>query len=115
MTLRERFKWMLEHCGYRVGYHAIDALALARAEQYADNNDWVYEWEDDTCADLSWWDEDKPIPDNLRVDICVLWDICPECSAKTTPLASLGGISYYDYDDDYPRLIEAELALEAIT
>ena len=105
MTKLERaFHFFFENAGYIVGQRAACALSLARAEQYAEDNDWkaVWEWDDD--ADLSWMSDDERQQEH-EVLGCVLKD------AAGNVLASLWGI--VDADSNYRRVIEAELAAEA--
>lgn len=107
-NLINRFRFFHAHAGYRVGFRAVDALSLARAEKAAAELDWTYAWEYDPDADWSWLDQDcfKSERDKEHcVETCQLFD------ANGEQLDCLGGI--FDADKDYRRVVEAELALEA--
>jgi hypothetical protein len=81
------------------------AMELAQAEQYARNLGWEFEWEWD--PDLSWMTDEEREHDH-EVLCCRIPD--PENSRYS--LASLCGIT--DPDSSYRRVIEAELASEAL-
>jgi hypothetical protein len=81
------------------------AQALARAEAEAETRGWTVDWEDDPEE----WQGDTERP--FEVLTAVLRD------ADGTVLASLGGVGMtgnQKTDHDYGRVIEAELALEAV-
>lgn len=99
------YRFFFANAGYIVGERARCALTLARAEQYAHHNDWNTEWEWDEFPDLSWMSEREQKEDH-EVLVCVLKD------ADGNVLASLCGI--VDADNAYRRVIEAELAAEAL-
>lgn len=113
--LKEPFRFFSENAGYAVGRRAIGALALARAEQWAEENDVRFDWEYDEAyeeyadaqGDHAGWcsKERQGIPHTHRV----LW-----CGARkgNDILASLAGI--IDPDWKYSRVVEAELAFEAM-
>ncbi len=101
-TLRA-YRFFFEHAGYIVGHRAECALNLARAEQYARDNEWDAEWVADDDADLSWMsDEEQRQPHDVLG--CILRD------ADGNVLGSLWGIT--DPDNDYMRVVAAELASE---
>jgi hypothetical protein len=108
--LRKRYDFFKKHGGGRVGHAAEDAFNLARAERIAETLDWDFEWKNEEED----WEEflgDVPREDVSRIEYCVLKD------DKGKVLASLGGIMFgYDaeHNRDYPRVVEAELALEAL-
>jgi hypothetical protein len=58
-VFRERFQFFFEHAGYIVGQRAQCAIALARAEEYADTEEldcvWEYEQEDPDLGDHEYW------------------------------------------------------------
>lgn len=90
---------------------AATARRLAAAEQYCDAHNWRIEWQDDWslgCSHAEFYgtgsayDEGEP----STCEIAVLYD------ADNNILASLGCID--DVDDNYRRVIRAELALEAM-
>jgi hypothetical protein len=115
MTKTEQFFY--EHAGYSVAQGETEAQgrergarALAEAEAYAQEHDWQYAWEHD-------------------IDGCIGCECdSPECACSTgTPhetlvcilrdadgkmLESLGSIC--DPSREYGRVVEAELALEAM-
>lgn len=104
-SMLRAYRFFFEHAGYVVGQRAQCALALARAEQHARDNDWTGDWVDDDCADLSWMsDEDQRQPHEVLG--CILRD------PSGHVLGSLWGIT--DPDRAYMRVIEAELASEAV-
>lgn len=101
------------NAGGIVGENAKGALAMARAERYAMEHNWEYYWEDDPegcigadCGETESCDhaccQGKP-------------HTCLHCQLVTpagTVLASLGSICEPTYK--YRRVVEAELALEAM-
>jgi hypothetical protein len=101
-----------------VGQATKGALDLARAEREMQRRGWVVTWEDDQDADLSWMD-DKERERPHEVYVAVLWNTDPEPGymgrhhMKATALASLGGI--VDPSREYRRVVEAELASEALS
>lgn len=125
--LRNAFAFFKAHAGGIVGEAAKGALALARAEAWAQTNAYSdvtgtgleYVWEFDEFADWSWLEQDF-IPQSERdkeheVTQVALVRVtkCTECGKETREtLASLGGI--FDADANYRRVIEAELALEVM-
>lgn len=95
-------------------------LDLARAEREASRRGWVVTWEPDNDADLSWMDDEQR-KESHEVYVAVLWDTDPSAFSETWGrsrraqehvLASLGGI--VDPDQKYMRVVEAELASEAL-
>lgn len=93
----------------RMGYGAGQALEMARAEAEAREAGLHFEWADDP---VGWGDVESDLrmgyidqaPERVECAACLSED--GEC------LASLCGIE--DADDDYRRVIEAELAMEAL-
>lgn len=79
------------------------AKSLAKAEQYAQNLGWEYEWRNDNDADLSWLAEGETIE---TCEGCILRDSSGDI------LESLWGIA--DASDNYRRVVEAELAGDAL-
>ena len=79
------------------------ARKLAEAEEYADEHGWWVEWVWDTEADPLDWSGEGPIGESAEV--CSLF-------AESGVLASLCGI--WDATQKYRRVVEAELALEAM-
>jgi hypothetical protein len=99
-SFEKAIKFFKEHGGGRVGHAAEGALHLARAEKYAEDHDWTFEWKDDEGADMS------GIEDAKEVLLVALKD------QNGKVIGSLGGVA--DPSKSYARLVEAELALEAM-
>jgi phage/plasmid-like protein (TIGR03299 family) len=133
-ALRKAFQFFLKHAGYIVGQRAAGALSLARAEQWATDNDLEYVWSDDPDTDLGdhelWCANARrrqrkySIPPETRRKLvfccehygyqCLLVRPCPDHGTDckhAEVLAALGGI--LDPDNNYRRIVEAELALDA--
>lgn len=116
------FSFFRDHAGYVVGERAVCAIALARAEQFALDQGFTYSWGNDECGadclgDHEYWCNDARRRaagyDGGRYDRCdheVLAVILEDANGNV--LASLGGI--IDPDADYRRVVEAELASEAM-
>lgn len=103
--LRKAYDFFKEHAGYVVGRRGMGALELARAEAYADEHGWEAIWEDDPEE----WLLDVERPEEVLT--CVLRD------ENGVVIGSLGGIDMSGntrQDRDYRRVVEAELALEAM-
>ena len=109
--LKKRVKFFMKHAGvsYQPGKETRaqgtrrGAKALARAEQYAEEQGWKVEWEYDQ-DEYQMGDAETEMPNEVLV--AVLED------ADGHVLKSLGGIG--DPSDSYRRVVEAELALEAM-
>jgi hypothetical protein len=101
---RDAIEFFAENAGYCTppGRMAC-AKELAEAEHIARANHWDYTWEDDDLP----WDGDAPAPEYVQG--CVLRDRC-----GGTVLASLWGIGINDWSDPYIRVVEAELAAQAV-
>ena len=82
---------------------AAYAMKLAKAEQHAEEQGWTVEWDYDQ-DEYQLGDAEDKMPDEVL--IAVLKD------ADGHVLESLGGIG--DPSPSYRRLVEAELALEAM-
>lgn len=137
--LRARYRFFVKHAGGIVGQCAKGAIALARAERWAERQDLEFVWRQDEDADLgdhAYWcdvarwqaarDAGRPVDrvyaaGNARyryscehvIEWCAMIRPCPthgtECKHAKV-LESLSGI--IDADRDYRRVVEAELALE---
>lgn len=102
-------RFFREHGGGVVGEATQGALSLARAEREMRRRGWTVEWRDDPDADWSWLDQpgfEKEKVKDHEVYGAVLRD------RHGTVLASLWGI--FDPDAKYQRVVEAELASEAL-
>lgn len=110
---REAFRFFYENAGYCVGRRAAGAWHLARAEQEAAEMGVTFQWEFDQDGDLGdheYWCR-KDCGKDHEVLVCIA--LAPEGDALgPMPLASLGGI--IDPGKAYGRVVEAELALEAV-
>ena len=110
MVDRKAFRFFRDHAGYVVGERAKGALALAKAEAEAERRGIRFVWEWDAGADASWMTEDEQKEEHeafwARAEAP-----CGECG-RPEVLASLGGI--FDPDQNYVRVVNAELAMEAI-
>jgi hypothetical protein len=89
-----------ENAGGQVGHAAEGALKLARAEKYAEDHGWTVEWEEEPNPDMSGMEDAKEV-----LSACL-----KDQSGKV--LECLGGIG--DPSRSYRRVVEAELALEAM-
>jgi hypothetical protein len=110
-SFRDAVRFFSAHAGGVVGHCWEGALHLANAEQHAFCADWTFTWEHDDAPDLG--DHTEWCARAARgracsheVLVCVLRD------ADGTVLASLGGV--IDASRDYARVVEAELADEAL-
>jgi hypothetical protein len=83
------------------------AIELAQAEEYARGLGWEFEWEHDQSPDLSFMSDEERSQEH-EVLCCRI----PDPSNPKYSLASLCGI--VDADRNYRRVIEAELASEAL-
>lgn len=105
VTLRRAVAFFRKYAGHVVGRQMANALDLARAESYGHAHDWRVSWEGDPDADWSWMDATERKRDH-EVESAVLRD------RRGKVLASLGGI--FDADQNYRRVVEAELMAEAL-
>jgi hypothetical protein len=101
---RRGILWFAEHAGYIVGKRLEGSKALYDAEQTAKAAGCYWEWVDDPDGAPRRGDEHFGKVEYS--ESCTLRDDNGEW------LASLGGI--WDADDNYRRVIQAELALEAL-
>jgi hypothetical protein len=114
-TLRNRFRFFLEHAGYSAPPgRAACALQLAKAEAKAERVGLVFEWEDDSEA-AQWEDERGRWHQDPAVACLVYCDAHLSRGPRREVLASLGAILESDDFADaknYRRVVEAELAAE---
>jgi len=80
------------------------ARRLATAEEFAKKHGWTAEWVADTEADPTDWDGEGPMGEEAFV--------CMLRNENGQVLATLGGT--WDPTAEYQRVVEAELALEAM-
>lgn len=105
MTVKMRdFKFFRDQAGYVVGHRAEGAIALARAEMWAEENIDAMDVLPDESPDLG--DHDYW----CGKDDCAHEVYCMILTARDGETASLGGI--IDPSDDYIRVLRAELSLE---
>jgi hypothetical protein len=113
MTTLQDFQFFRDNAGYIVGERALGALRLAQAEQYAQVNGWEFEWTNDFdgCIGCDCNSESCPCSTGEfhEVYVAVLRD------EDGHVLASLGGICQPESDPAYRRVVNAELALEALS
>ena len=116
-SFRSAWRFFQRNAGGIVGESALTAMALARAEQTAANLGMRFVWETDHDAEASWLDQpgfEDAKAEYERGDMPCEWaraELDDE-DGSTTILASLGGI--FGADSNYRRIVEAELALEAL-
>ena len=110
MTLRERWRFFHKWAGWcEPPSKAVCAMDLARAEEWAEDEEVEFEWAEDECVNSSEFSDEQP-PYRLWVCLARLED----------ETVSLGGIDFgRDKDpwmgDTYKRVVEAELAMELQT
>jgi hypothetical protein len=114
--LRRAWNFHREHAGYVVGERAIGALELARDELRAKAEGLEFHWVEDETPDTSWldqdgWEREKQDYQDGRLLILGCHVTHP---ALDQYAVSLWGISVYDQRDPYCRVVEAELAGEAL-
>jgi hypothetical protein len=110
MMNRADFRFFLNNAGYCTPPgRAACALSLARAEAYAEAMGWEFCWEYDECF-YGYCNEWLGCQDDCKKEHEVLF--CLLKDADGTMLQCLGGIA--DADRNYRRVIEAELAAEAL-
>lgn len=103
--LKQAYRFMFDNAGYATPPgRAVCAAQLARAEAEAKQAGVTYQWDADVDCDVSWMSEAERKQDH----------VCEYVIARLNGqvIGSLGGI--VDATDEYRRVIEAELAAEAI-
>jgi hypothetical protein len=119
--VRRSYQFFREHAGYVVGQRALCALSLAKAEHWADVAGIEFVTMPDWDADASFvdtWSEREQEEWRKHDHECVsvlAFVPCPEHGTDCKHarcVASLGGI--FDADNNYLRVIRAELASEAL-
>jgi hypothetical protein len=105
-SLRRSFRFFHGRTG-QVGWEAAVAIKYARAELHARANGWRCEWVDD--------------PDGMPADgLCSCGcgheiEACEGCILYDEDGKTLGSLwAIWDADGNYKRIVEAELALEAM-
>lgn len=110
----------------------LSAAKLARAEAWAHSVGALFEWDVDHDIDSSEWSDEQPPYEQYE---CVMYTRCADCDTDTDLTAdkaisectrklsyhvrqSLGGIDFgrggFDARNSYVRVVQAELALEAM-
>jgi hypothetical protein len=108
-TLGDAVAFFWEHAGYCVGRRVAGACSLARAEETAADEGWAFGWFDDEPAED--WDDDARAYRLHPAESCYVRGDTGEPDAGRI-LGSLHGI--IGADANYRRVIEAELAAEAL-
>ena len=118
-TLREAIRFFAEHAGYFTppGRMAC-AKKLALAEERAKDLGLHFAWEEEQDE----WDGDCPLASTDLLEWCACYDRAPSDdrwrnisgAPKARCLASLCMIATTGYRDPYRRVVEAELASEAL-
>lgn len=107
--LAKRYRFFRENGGGIVGESAVCALALAKAEQKAEQRGLTVTWEDE---DLPWED----LRGDLETERPAIWAWAgvrhPDHPKHV--LSGLGGIGLNSMRDPYVRVVEAELFSEAL-
>lgn len=115
-ALYNAYRFFRDHAGYVVGERGKGALALAKAERWAEENGIEFIWEWDTDGDLgdheAWCGTAREDAWRYGYGRTCTHDV-EWCRAEYNDetVASLGGI--IDADRNYRRVVEAELAREA--
>jgi hypothetical protein len=119
-TLREAIRFFAEHAGYYTppGRMAC-AKKLALAEERARDLRLRFAWEDEQRDE---WDGEYPLASTDLLEWCACYDRAPSDdrwrnisgAPKARCLASLCMIATTGYRDPYRRVVEAELASEAL-
>jgi hypothetical protein len=112
---RRAFQFFLRHAGYVVGKRAQGALRLARAEYALHTHDTAEAvWMPDMDCDDSWMTDEERAQSHTW-ETCAIVMPCDEHGIScrhSKYVVSVGGV--VDADSDYRRVIEAELAAEAL-
>lgn len=113
---RKQWRFFLNHAGWaNPPGRAACALSLARAEQRAEQDEEIrFRWERDDVPDTSWCsDRDMADLQAGRTEIlcCFLDTWCDQCGDWRVQDV-LGGIHVLAYDDNYRRVVEAQMAAE---
>ena len=111
--LQNAYRFHFANAGYTKGRRAEGALDLARAEREACARGWDYEWpfdEDHDRGPRDWGWPEKDVKRWEETEHEVL--CCTLMDEEGEGLAALYGI--WDANRNYARVIEAELALEAL-
>lgn len=122
LTPAEQFFYSHAGFGYPTGSdakqqeaaHVQHAKSLARAEAESEKRGWTIEWEHDQDADTSWMDPEQ-LDDYESGRTEILTAILRNENGDV--LASIGGVALNarsSQRDDYGRVVEAELAQEAL-
>ncbi len=124
--LRREFQFFHEWSGGIVGEHAVGALALARAylklQAMIDRDQARVRWVQDEYFDLEGFTDDalteRKTRENLQSGLwevrgCIVEVRCPKCKQWEQRASLWGIVSAFDQQDNYPKVVEGELASEA--
>lgn len=121
--LRRRFRFFHEHAGYVVGARARGALALARAEQWAEDEGIEFLTRDDDERAYCYCDDPHcKYHEGSEYERDHGWETigvmavrpCPEHGTDCKHAEVLGSLwGIMEPDNTYLRVVRAELALEA--
>jgi hypothetical protein len=117
--LKKAIRFFVEHAGHATPPGRLAcAKSLALAERQARERGWIFQWDEDACADRSFLeDESESYRERSYFMRCVLR--APD--EDGTILAALHGIHFLqrgprntEHRETYGRVVEAELACEAL-
>jgi len=114
-ALREAWRFFHDAAGGIVGERAVTAMSLARAEARAAELGISFYWFNDPEPDVSWMDADQLAEwraGDVRMEAARAVLDTDDADDYGSTLASLYGI--HGADDEYRRVVNAELALEAL-
>jgi hypothetical protein len=109
---RRAYDFFRQQAGGVVGRNAEGAWQLVKAEKEAEERGWTVEWEPEQDPDTSWMN-DEELKEARSGGIEILSALLRDENGEV--LASLGEIAILRGDQKYPRVVEAELALEALS
>lgn len=101
--LGRAYLFFKEHGATVYGHAAQVAYDLARAEKWARDEGIEFEWKDDPDSYRDYSDSEPGV---------MVFEFCVAVNEDGEVLASLGGVG--DASTEYRRVVEAELALEAM-
>lgn len=93
------YRFFRENAGGRVGYSAVTAMDLAKAERYAEENGWTYKY----GPEMEPWDGYEPLPKGCALRCVILYNADGDILESLGMVAAMPG-------DPYWRVVAAELA-----